>query len=60
MALRKHAEEKLKKSHVDLTLANQELQASMEKLKTAQNQILSAQKNWQELEEWLPVCATKF
>ena len=37
VALRKHAEEKLKKSHVDLTLANQELQASMEKLKTAQN-----------------------
>ncbi len=43
-ALRKHAEEKLKKSHVDLTLANQELQASMEKLKTAQNQILRSEK----------------
>ena len=42
--LRKHAEEKLKKSHVDLTLANQELQASMEKLKTAQNQILRSEK----------------
>ena len=44
VALRKHAEEKLKKSHVDLTLANQELQASMEKLKTAQNQILRSEK----------------
>jgi len=29
---------------VDLTLANQELQASMEKLKTAQNQILRSEK----------------
>jgi len=42
--LRKQAEEKLKKSHVDLTLANQELQASMEKLKTAQTQILRSEK----------------
>ncbi len=42
--LRKQAEEKLKKSHVDLTLANQELQASMEKLRTAQNQILRSEK----------------
>ena len=42
--LRKEAEEKLKKSHVNLTLAHQELQASMDKLKTAQNQILRSEK----------------
>lgn len=43
-ALRKQTEEKLKKSHTDLTLAHKELQASMEKLKTAQNQILRSEK----------------
>ncbi len=43
-SLRKQTEEKLKKSHVDLTLAHKELQASMEKLKTAQNQILRSEK----------------
>ena len=43
-ALRKPTEEKLKKSHVDLTLAHSELQASMQKLKTAQNQILRSEK----------------
>jgi two-component system, NtrC family, sensor kinase len=43
-ALRKQTEEKLKKSHVDLTLAHRELQASMKKLKTAQNQILRSEK----------------
>ena len=37
-------EEKLKKSHVNLTLAHRELQASMKKLKTAQNQILRSEK----------------
>ena len=42
--LRKQTEEKLKKSHVDLTLAHRELQASMKKLKTAQNQILRSEK----------------
>jgi len=42
--LRKRAEEKLKKSHVDLTLSHEELQASMEKLKKAQNQILRSEK----------------
>jgi hypothetical protein len=42
--LRKQAEEKLKKSHVDLTLAHRELQTSMDKLKTAQNQILRSEK----------------
>ena len=43
-ALRKQTEEKLRKSHVDLTLAHNELQASMKKLKTAQNQILRSEK----------------
>lgn len=42
--LRKQTEEKLKKSHTDLTLAHKKLQASMEKLKTAQNQILRSEK----------------
>jgi two-component system, NtrC family, sensor kinase len=42
--LRQDAEAKLKKSHVDLTIAHEELQASMEKLKTAQNQILRSEK----------------
>jgi len=42
--LRKNAEEKLKKSHTDLTLAHEELQASMAKLQTAQNQILRSEK----------------
>ncbi len=42
--LRKEAEQKLQKSHTDLTLAHQELQTSMEKLKTAQNQILRSEK----------------
>ena len=42
--LRKQAEEKLQKSHASLTLAHQELQSSMEKLKTAQNQILRSEK----------------
>ena len=43
-ALRKNAEEELKKSHTDLTLAHEELQASMTKLQTAQNQILRSEK----------------
>ena len=43
-ALRKNAEEELKKSHADLTLAHEELQASMTKLQTAQNQILRSEK----------------
>jgi two-component system NtrC family sensor kinase len=43
-ALRKQTEEKLKNSHADLTLAHRELQASMKKLKTAQNQILRSEK----------------
>jgi len=42
--LRKQTEEKLKKSHADLTLAHKELQASMEKLKTAQNHVLRSEK----------------
>jgi two-component system, NtrC family, sensor kinase len=42
--LRKEAEVKLKKSHVDLTLTHQELQVSMDKLKTAQNQIVRSEK----------------
>ncbi len=42
--LRKQAEEKLQKSHADLTRTHQELQASMDKLKTAQNQILRSEK----------------
>ena len=43
-ALRKEAETKLKNPHMDLTLSHQELQASMEKLKKAQNQILRSEK----------------
>jgi signal transduction histidine kinase len=42
--LRKQTEEKLKKSHADLTLAHKELQASLEKLKTAQNHVLRSEK----------------
>lgn len=42
--LPKEAEEKLKNSHADLTLAHQELQSSMDKLTTAQNQILRSEK----------------
>jgi two-component system, NtrC family, sensor kinase len=42
--LRIQAEIKLKKSHADLTLTHHELQASMEKLKAAQNQILRSEK----------------
>jgi two-component system, NtrC family, sensor kinase len=42
--LRKRAEEKLRNSHTDLALAHKELQASMDKLKTAQNQILRSEK----------------
>ena len=42
--LRKQTEEKLKTSHADLTLAHKKLQASMEKLKMAQNQILRSEK----------------
>ena len=42
--LRKQTEEKLKESHINLTFAHKELQASMKKLKTAQNQILRSEK----------------
>lgn len=41
---RKHTEAMLKKSHQELTLAHEELQASLNKLKTAQNQILRSEK----------------
>lgn len=42
--LRKGAEDKLRKSNEELTSANRELQISMEKLRTAQNQILRSEK----------------
>lgn len=41
---RKHTEEMLKKSHLELTVAHKELQASLNKLTTAQNQILRSEK----------------
>lgn len=41
---RKHTEAMLKKSHQELTLAHEELQASLDKLKSAQNQILRSEK----------------
>ncbi len=42
--LRRQAEENLKKSHAEITIAHQELQLSIEKLKTAQNQIFRSEK----------------
>lgn len=42
--LRKQAEEELKKSHADLTIAHKELQASIRKLETAQIQIIRSEK----------------
>ena len=41
---RQNTEKMLKKSHQELTLAHEELQASLAKLKTAQNQILRSEK----------------
>ncbi len=41
---RRQAEEMLKNSHEDLTVAHSKLQDSMQKLKTAQNQILRSEK----------------
>jgi len=41
---RKHTEEMLKKSHHELTVAHKELQASLNKLTTAKNQILRSEK----------------
>ena len=41
---RKHTEEMLKKSHQELTVAHKALQASLNKLTTAQNQILRSEK----------------
>ena len=42
--LRIHTEEMLQKSHQELTVAHAELQASLNKLQTAQNQILRSEK----------------
>jgi len=41
---RKHTESMLKKSHQELTVAHKELQESLNKLKTAKNQILRSEK----------------